>query len=109
MAHISLSPDEAKTLCLLNVAQLQDYLSRIPAMVEGGSSGLTKEHVSFIETHIKRGNVFLAAWVQAKMPGTEQKAEPKPEVTNGAVPKKRGGWPKGKPRKRMNPNPVVAQ
>lgn len=80
---VGLSPDEWKQLCVLNCAQLQQYLNGIAPQTEGGASGLTAEHLGLIEQHTARGHAFLNAWAASK-------AIPAPtpavvDVTNGAA------------------------
>lgn len=107
-----LSPDEWKQLCLLNVNQLLTHLQNLPAVLEGGTSAMTVEQMSAIETHLARGKTFLTAWARSK-PVQAQEVVPttrdaipasairlEGESANGAAPvKRRGGWPAGKPRK----------
>lgn len=99
-----LSPEEWKQLCLLNVAQLQTHLQNLPPVLEGGSSAMTAQQIDAIEAHLTRGRSFLNAWARSKpLQTAPQQAKPDvkevAQAANGATPpKKRGGWPKGKPR-----------
>lgn len=101
-----LMPEEWKQLCLLNVGQLHAFLQSIPSATETGASNLTDEHYAMIEAQIARAATFLNAWRRARIPGSiaePAKVEaPTPEAKaasmNGGS-KRRGGWPRGKPRK----------
>jgi hypothetical protein len=114
-----LTPEEWKQLCVLNVAQLQQFLQNIPSNTEGGTSGFTDEHMALIDGHLQRGRSFLRAWSLARV--AVQGAQPQPAAPaqaseqpqpNGAAPARRGGWPKGRKRVRKVravPTPQVAQ
>lgn len=100
---MQLAPADWRQLYLLNVAQLHDYVSSIPAHVEGGTSALTDEAMAFIDAHLDRGRAFLVAWRKSRVPGlaAQQPAQTQ-QTANGQhapKPKKKGGWPLGKPRK----------
>lgn len=88
-----LSPEEWKQLCLLNLAQLQTHLQNLPAVLEGGTSAMTAEQVSSIETHLNRGRTFLNAWARAKMVQPVSQEQPAPQeavqAANGATRVKR--------------------
>lgn len=108
-----LMPEEWKQLCLLNLGQLHTFLQSIPSATETGASNLTEQHVAMIEAQIGRTATFLNAWRRARIPGgvadqaavrEEAAAVPVAEkpASNGAAPKRKGGWPRGKPRKPAN-------
>lgn len=100
----TLAPNEWKQLALLNAAEFQNYLLSIPAMADGGSSGLTDEHMTMIEGHLARGQSFLNAWRRSRAVHVQAVVQPMVRHTNGAeVLKRKGGWPKGKKRTRQNP------
>lgn len=128
----ALSPDEWKTLCMVNVTQLHSFLQNIPPMMETGVAGLTDEHLALIDGHLNRQRAFLNAWRRARAAGTvaepvpqqeqptptrhppvmlEQQASGEP-AQNGhdtAPKKKRGGWPKGKKRNATRVDAGAAQ
>lgn len=106
-AFTTLSPDEWKQLCLLNVGQLQNYLLGIPALTESGASGMTDEHLAQIEAHVTRGQSFLIAWRKSSVGAARIEPPAAHAEGNGAEPtiKRRGGWPKGKKRTRQVPAP----
>lgn len=102
---VQLSPEEWKQLCLLNVGQLQTYLQALTTPAP--------EHMAAIEAHMARWRDHMAAWCLARPLSTQPAAQTiavEPEIkpeTNGAIaPKRKGGWPKGKPRPRK---PVVQE
>lgn len=125
---MALAPADWRQLCLLNVAQLHDYVSSIPAHNEAGTSALTDEAMVVIDAHLDRGRAFLTAWRKSRVPGMAAPAKPAERTIstaeimdgmqrqadqhaakNGAVStKKKGGWPLGKPRK-PKPQPGAQQ
>lgn len=108
----ALTPEEWKQLVLLNTAQLSNYLQSIPGNVEGGSPGITAEHLSNIDAHTARGRGFMQAWGRSRLPGAPQAPQPQAEAPEAAKPNgeaKKGGWPKGRPRTRQAKAPTVAQ
>ena len=89
----ALTPAEWRGLCMLNVAQMHAWL-------ENSGPVLNAEALPGMESHLDRIRAFLRAWSLAQPKLVEAKpVEPK---ANGAV-KRKGGWPLGRPRKRMNP------
>jgi len=104
---MQLSPAHWRQLCLLNVAQLHDYVSSIPAHTEGGTSALTAAEMIVIDAHLAEQRAFLAAWSKSRMPAfvaPTPPAEAKAVQANGAEPvKRKGGWPKGRKRKPAQP------
>lgn len=84
---VGLSPDEWKQLCVLNCAQLQNYLTGIAPQTEGGASGLTPEHLALIEQHVARGKAFLVAWGASRpvIAPQPQEAKPAQPAANGAA------------------------
>lgn len=95
-----LTPEEWKQLVLLNTAQLQNHLQAIPGNTETGAAGLTEHHLALIDTHIGRGRAFMRAWSLAtlEIAPVVQPHQAPVQHTNGAEPKGKGGWPKGKRR-----------
>ena len=95
---MQLAPADWKQLCLLNAAQLHNYIEMIPPHNEGGASALTDEAVREIDAHLERGRALLRAWRVSRIPAmvAEVKVQTKPAV-NGAVPKRRGRPPKVRP------------
>lgn len=100
-----LTPDEWKALCINNTGQLHGYLQSIPGVTEGGISGLSDQHLAMIDHHLGRFGAFLNAWKVARvdLPAAAQPQEAAPQAEepkpNGMKePKRKGGWPKGKPR-----------
>lgn len=81
---VGLSPDEWKQLCVLNCAQLQNYLNGIAPQTEGGASGLNAEHLALIDQHVARGRAFLNAWAASKPVPAPPKAAVV-EIGNGAA------------------------
>lgn len=94
-----LTPEEWKQLCILNAAQLQNFLQSIPGNTETGASGLTDEAMSIVDMHMARGRTFLGAWARAKfeMPKV---AQPAAQHHGNGAEKRKGGWPLGKKRAR---------
>lgn len=100
---MQLAPADWRQLCLLNVAQLHDYVSSIPAHNEAGTSALTDEAIAVIDIHLERQRAFLTAWRKSRVPGLAAvQPAPAQQTANGQhepKPKKKGGWPKGRKRK----------
>lgn len=94
----SLTPEEWKQLCLLNVTQLHNFLQGVPAQTEGGVAGISDQHLALIEGHLQRGSAFLRAWQKSRpvIPVAKADDQSKPVEANGV--KRKGGWPKGKKR-----------
>ena len=92
----ALTPAEWRGLCMLNVAQMH-------AWIEASSPNLDAAALPSMEAHLDRIRAFLRAWsVSQPKPIEAKPVETKPNGVAAPV-KKRGGWPRGKPRKRMNP------
>lgn len=98
---MQLAPADWRQLCILNVEQLHGFVSGIPAQTEKGDAALTDEHMALIEAHIGKGRAFLTAWRKSRVPmvAAPEASRVEQKATNGAAAPKRGGWPKGKPRK----------
>jgi hypothetical protein len=94
-----LTPEEWKQLALLNVQQLGSFLQNIPGNTESGSAGLTEQHLQLIGGHLDRFGSFLRAWSLARVdvPPAVEVAED--DAAPETMTAKKGGWPKGKPRK----------
>lgn len=100
---MQLAPAHWRQLCLLNVAQLHDYISSLPAHVEGGGSALTAIEMAVIDAHLAEQRAFLTAWQKSRVPGLVVQPVPQvqPAANGHATPKRKGGWPKGRKRKPM--------
>jgi hypothetical protein len=101
---MQLSPADWRQLLLLNVEQLHGYLSSVPPNTETGVSAMTDEIMAVVDAHVARGRDLLVAWRKSRLPGmAPARAQEAQQAvkTNGHVEpvKRRGGWPKGKPRK----------
>lgn len=108
-----LTPEEWKSIVLVNFTQLTNWLQAIPGNTETGASGLTEERIQSIEAHLTRTATLLHGWSKAKLTITEapkaQAAAPAEQANGAAPPKRRGGWPAGKPRTRQAKAPAVTQ
>ena len=97
---VAFYPPEWQAVCIGSAEQLAAFF-RSGAVINA-------EQVKAVSDHLDRLRTFVGAWkasVPAQMAEPAKVEEPKATapVTNGAAPKRKGGWPKGKPRKRMNP------
>lgn len=108
--RMELTPEEWKGVVLTNLAQLQNWIHQMPAQTETGVSTMTPERMAVIDAHIQRGRAFVRAWSKARltMPQVETATAEggplgPPQAVNGA--KRKGGWPKGKPRTRTPKTP----
>lgn len=124
---IQLKGEQWKTLALLHVQQLSQYLQNIPGSVETGAAGLSDQHLGMIDVHIQEMALILGAWRRSRGPVAPQPQPAAPvqveahdpagggqtgpmTMGNGAAtPKGRGGWPKGRKRTRQAPQPAVTQ
>lgn len=115
---IQLKGEQWKQLALLHVAQLSQYLQAIPGSIpETGLAGLTDSHLGMIDQHIQEAAMILGAWRRSRGPVIQQQsqapaqdeAQGQPTATNGngAPPKPKGGWPKGRKRTRQAPQPAA--
>lgn len=103
---IQFTPEEWKKLVLVNVKQLHDWLENVPGNTETGRAALTEEHLQLIGGHLSRTYEFLIAWSKSRVdvPPTAvempEEAASQDEATEAEpVEPRKGGWPKGKPRK----------
>lgn len=100
-----LTPEEWKQLVLLNVSQLGTFLQNIPGNTESGSAGFTEQHMQLIGGHLDRMGSFMRAWLVSRVdvPPSEVEMPEDDLVTaesgSGGGEVRKGGWPKGKPRK----------
>lgn len=94
---VKLNVNEWKAICLQGVRDLHQFLD--------GMIYPSDEALSQVDQHMARWAVFMRSWklhgepqepVKEPSGNAETKAEP---VANGAEKKRRGGWPRGKPRK----------
>lgn len=102
---IELRPEDWKHLVLLNLAQLQNYIGARPAMLEGGSSGVTPEDRTLFDYEVERLRMLMRGWERSRfdvpLVGDAPAAEPVAAAQNGAhETKRKGGWPKGKKRQK---------
>lgn len=95
-ATTSLGVSEWRGLVLINLAQAQEFVQ--------GNALLSKEHLPLLIEHMERVIKFARSW-HLSQPATGQTAvAPAEQQPEKAEPKKkRGGWPKGKPRTRQAP------
>lgn len=118
MASTTLTGEEWRNLCLVNVNQMQQFLQNIPGVTEGGLPGMSADHLLGSFNHIERLQQFLTAWSKAKPLVAEQPMTQAPAPQETAIetaadapakPKRKGGWPKGQPRGKKKPAAEQAQ
>lgn len=97
---LTIGTREWNVLLAHNATELATFFNQQPAP--------TPESYRNIVAHMDRMKEILPGWLasapQAVAEPVNQQAqgkEPVSEQTNGAAPKKRGGWPKGKKRTRV--------
>lgn len=71
------------------------------------STHVTAENVTAFHLHLDRMKALATAWhlsapkaADSAVASDQHAQAPATAQTNGAAPKRKGGWPKGKPRKR---------
>jgi hypothetical protein len=106
MSTLRIDRAEWRSLFLENIQRLANFV--------GQNVLLTPEGLKVLHTHLDRSKMIAAAWCAAAAPVAPVPA-PAPSApftteADGVVGqpigepvKKRGGWPKGKPRKRQKP------
>ncbi|MDE2096881.1 MAG: hypothetical protein KGL39_06500 [Patescibacteria group bacterium] len=112
MASTTLTGEEWRQLCLVNATQMHQFLTGIPGVNESGAPGLTADHLLSAFSHLERMQQFLTAWSKARAPQPEVNAPAQQESAPPNLetpPKRRGGWPAGKPRKPKVAEPEQAQ
>lgn len=102
---LSIDQAEWRVLFASNIARVNDFINQNPT--------LDVEKLKAMLDHLDRAKLIARSWCasvpQAVPAETAQKLAEAPAVVangNGAE-KKKPGWPKGKPRKRLNPQQVV--
>jgi hypothetical protein len=113
---LSIDTSEWRALFIENIQRLANFV--------GQNQAITPEGLQALHTHLARSRMIAAAWcaagrppatVEAAQPATpssplrvEAMGVPAPVISaaNGDAPKRRGGWPKGKPRARQKPMQV---
>lgn len=100
---MQLRPEEWKTMSLLNLAQVQNFITSIPGVLESGKPGIEAEHLAVFDSEVARARTMLLGWQRSRFDVPQAEA-PKQEAHagNGAAepaPKRKGGWQKGRPRK----------
>jgi hypothetical protein len=104
--------DKPNTLSL-NARQwrvlLNDRLEVLKAVVASGEF-LNDATLKDVFEHLDQARLMTVAWRQNSPQEVAEAAEPQAQgeqapapQANGAVPKRKGGWPAGKPRKRKMP------
>lgn len=118
MASTTLTGEEWRNLCLVNVNQMQQFLQGIPGVTEGGLPGMSADHLLGSFNHIERLQQFLTAWSKAKPLVVSQPMTQAPVLQETAIetaanapvkPKRKGGWPAGKPRGKKFKKPEAEQ
>lgn len=92
---LSIDQSEWRVLFASSVQRMQEFV--------GQNHVLSAENLPLLLDHLDRAKVLAVAWQRAAVPA-QSVEPPAPAVkteTNGAAPKRKGGWPAGKPRKRM--------
>lgn len=94
----TLSAEQWKALCLLNVTQLHNFLQSVPGYLEGGSPGMNAERMGAIGVHLEELGRFMGAWSKAKLP--EAVAAP-PSTASAEASEQEATAPRrrGRPRK----------
>lgn len=92
---VALSPEEWKSLCILNAAQMQAFLQMV--------SRPTQEHFVQVEAHLEKLGNYMRAWALSYPRETEGvpvngHAMAPAQEAPAEQPKRKGGWPKGKKR-----------
>lgn len=91
----SLFANEWRSLCVGSAQQLVNFFANLPHA--------TADTVTALDEHVQRLRMFTQAWAATPPPFVPQHEPSELNVvpqTNGASgPKRKGGWPKGKPRK----------
>lgn len=98
-AHLTVS--EWQAVCLRNVEELHAALK--------GLAYPTDEIIGRIDQHMARWATFMRSW---KLAGEQQNEPPKTETVQpapveAAPVKKKGGWPKGRSRKKADQQATV--
>lgn len=98
---LSLDANEWRSMIIHNLQRGVEFVN--------GNGQITPDGIVAFSLHLDRIKVLVGAWHAAAppaSPGQAQAPEAQPQVAtqaNGAVPKRRGGWPAGKPRKPQAP------
>jgi hypothetical protein len=104
---LSLNESEWRGLLMQNLVQAHEFAQ--------GAHRIGPIEVKGLHERLDRMKALVAAWHLSQPalppgmsnPGTQQETNAPVPQANGAEPKKKPGWPKGKPRKRANPDQVV--
>jgi hypothetical protein len=109
--------NEWRALFLENLQRTANFVSQNPT--------LAPESLKALHTHLDRSKMIAAAWCAAGLPAVThapaQQAAPSEPLRVEAIgtppptiseampeaPKRKGGWPKGKPRTRQKPRVVT--
>jgi hypothetical protein len=107
----SLQANEWQSLCQGSALQIANVLSQVSDMPTGPVGPMTTELAQFVDDQLGRLVGFVHAWAAAAQQERDARESARPghveakpasdngAAVNGAEPVRRGGWPKGKPRK----------
>lgn len=105
-ATLAIDQTEWRVLFASNIARVNEFVNQTVA--------LTPESLAQLQDHLERAKLLAVAWQRSSpavaQGAVSQPAQAQPPIdpkANGEAPKRKGGWPLGKPRKqRMNPAQV---
>jgi hypothetical protein len=106
---LQIDANEWRALFLENLQRTANFVSQNPT--------LTSESLKALHAHLDRSKMIAAAWCAAGRPvvthapaplRVEAMGVPTPAIFEATAdaPKRKGGWPKGKPRTRQKPTVV---
>ncbi|QPF87020.1 hypothetical protein IC762_12270 [Bradyrhizobium genosp. L] len=102
---LSIDQSEWRVLFASSIARVNEFVNQ--------NAALTPATLKAMHEHLDRAKLIASAWAASTPQAVPQEAardmaEAPVEVqANGsAPPKRKGGWPAGKPRKRTNPQVV---
>lgn len=106
---VALDHGEFQALVMHNLARLNQFLGSLPEM--------TDAHLVAVNEYLNRTRALMGGWKHASAKAAADKAaaeaagaaqpEAPAQAANGAVKPRKGGWPKGKPRKPAQPQASV--
>lgn len=100
------------TLAIDNAEWRVLFASSIARVTEfvGQNPSLTADNLKLMHEHLDRAKLIASAWAastpQAVVREVAQTMADAPVEVRAEQPKRKGGWPRGKPRKRANPQVV---
>jgi hypothetical protein len=93
---LSIDATEWRVLFHSNISRVNEFVSQ--------NQVLTPEHLKALQEHLDRAKLIASAWCAATPQAVAEPIEAPADVD--VTPKRTGGWPKGKPRKRQSPQVV---